>query len=91
MFPGNYARMLFDENRQHVIHLIQDEESKASLEKALIMFQLMRKDYRALKPNPDEVKITKRKVLSLLNFLMPIFHLLSGQTIFTNWWNTSRN
>ena len=66
MMPGNYARMLFnEENSEVVLDFITDENKCDQLRQIFNKFRFLRSVYRAIKPDQDSVNIYKRVAVEM--------------------------
>ena len=66
MMPGNYARMLFnEENSDVVLDFVTDENKCDQLRQIFNKFGFLRSVYHVIKPDQDSVKIYKRVAVEM--------------------------
>jgi hypothetical protein len=77
MMPGNYAREMFkQENMEHFLHLVLNDDKRKALCEIFALFRSLRKVYRAINPIydiPDGVATYKAKAVIMAGLISTHF------------------
>ena len=74
MMPGNYARVLFDEeNSEHILKIISDDKDRENMSEILRKFRFLRKVYRAHHPEKEDVSNYKKAAIEMGSLLIKHF------------------
>ena len=74
MMPGNYARVLFDEeNSEHILKIIFDDKDRENMSEILRKFRFLHKVYRAHHPEKEDVSNYKMAAIEMGSLLVKHF------------------